>query len=193
MAESAFGRAADRALTLGGLIHAAAKLPDGALERIRALEEGRHPSLEDLRAALGDSLDLGIAIRGGVSALADGTDDAHLAAAIDAAYRALEASRLIRAEITSSELYCWRDPATIALGEGEALVLVIMADNRTDATIEFSAEAHGEGIGGYVEAGRTGSSLLSLGALPAGSYLVPLLIVAAGRTRTIDLPIECGR
>jgi hypothetical protein len=34
--------------------------------------------------------------------------------------------------------------------------------------------------------------VLNLGPLPAGKYLVPLLVTAAGRAHTLDLPIECG-
>ena len=179
--------------TLGTLMHAAASLPDDALERIRGLEQDRHPSLDDLRAALGAALDLDIAIAAGVAVLAEGSGEhAPIAGALDAAYRTLSAARLIRAEITAAAIHCWRDPAPIALVEDEPLVLVVLADNRTDATVEFSAESHGEGFGGFVEANRTGSSLLHLGAMPAGKYLVPLLVVADGRAHTLDLPIECA-
>jgi hypothetical protein len=179
--------------TLGTVLHAAASLPPDALDRIHALEDGRHPSLDDLRAALGSSFDLDIAIKAGVAALAGGSaDHAPIAAALDAAYRALSAPKLVRAEITASSIFCWRDPAPIALVEEEPLLLVVLADNRTDATVEFSAESHGEGFGGFVEAQRTGSSLLNLGPMPAGKYLVPLLVVAGGRAHTIDLPIECA-
>jgi len=178
--------------TLGALLHAAASLPAHALERIHALEQDRHPSLDDLRGALGPSLDLEIAIAAGLAALADGSaEHMPVAAALDAAYRALSAPKLIRAEITAAAIHCWRDPAPIVLVEDEPLVLVVLADNRTDATVEFSAESHGEGFGGFVEANRTGSSLLNLGPMPAGKYLVPLLVVADGRAHTLDLPIEC--
>jgi len=186
------------------LIHAASSLSDDALERIHALEQDRHPSLVDLCAALGPSLDLDIAIAAGVVALNVGQATppvehvgqaavAHIpiAAALDAAYRALSAPKLVRAEIPPAAIHCWRDPAPIALIEEEPLVLVVLADNRTDTTVEFSAESHGEGFGGFVEANRTGSSLLNLGPMPAGKYLVPLLVVADGRAHTLDLPIEC--
>jgi hypothetical protein len=183
----------DAPQTLGSLLHAAASMPVDALDRVRALEHERHPSLDALRDALGPSLDVDIAVSAGVEALAAGdAEHVPIATALDVAYRALSAPRLIRAEITAAAIHCWRDPAPITLVEEEPLVLVVLADNRTDATVEFSAESHGEGFGGFVEAQRTGSSLLHLGAMPAGKYLVPLLVVADGRAHTLDLPIECA-
>jgi hypothetical protein len=194
MTDPAPEAAAQHPPTLGALIHAAAKLPSDALDRIRTLEDGRHPSLDDLRATLGDALDLDVAVAAGVAALQAGSaDHAPIAPALDTAYRALSAPRLVRAEVTDSSIRCWRDPSPIALAEDEPLVLIVLADNRTDATIEFSAESHGEGFGGFVEAGRTGSSALTLGAMPPGRYLVPLLVVADGRAHTLDLPIECAQ
>ena len=177
--------------TLGTLIHAAAHLPPDALDRIHALEDGRHPPLDDLRAALGASLDLDAAIAAATSILAIADAHAPIADALDAAYRALHAPRLVRAEITAAAIHCWRDPAPIAVVEDDPLLLVVVADNRTDATVEFSAESHGEGFGGFVEPHRTGSSILHLGAMPPGHYLVPLLVAADGRAHTLDLPIEC--
>jgi hypothetical protein len=178
--------------TLGAMIHVAAKLPLDALDRVRALEDGRHPSLDELRGALSDSLDVDSAVAAGVAVISGG-DPAHpqLVAALDASYRALSAPRLVRAEITAASIRCWRDPAPIVIADREPLTLVVLADNRTETAIEFSAESHGEGFGGFVEAGRTGSSLLHLGAMPPGTYLVPLLVVADGRAHTLDLPIEC--
>lgn len=196
MTEVSAGHAGDGSSaprTLGALIHAAAHLPPDALDRIIALEDGRHPSLADLRGALGPLLDIDTAVAAGAAALAAGSaEHAPIAAALDAAYRALSAPRLIRVEINASSIRAWRDPSPIALVEEEPLVLIVLADNRTDATIEFSAESHGEGFGGFVEAGRTGSSALHLGAMPPGKYLVPLLLVADGRPHTLDLPIECA-
>jgi hypothetical protein len=156
--------------TLGTLIAAAASLAEEARVRIHALEDGRHPPLDELRAALGASLDVDAAV-----AAATGV-------ALDTAYRALHAPKLVRAEVTASAIRCWRDLDSISVTDGEALLLVVVADNRTGATVEFSAESHGEGFGGFVEAQRTGSSI----------YLVPLLVVADGRAHTVDLPIECA-
>jgi hypothetical protein len=178
--------------TLGTLIADAASLPEEARVRIHALEEGRHPPLDALREALGGSIDVDAAVAAATQVLAGGgAEHTPIAEALDAAYRALHAPKLVRAEITASSIRCWRDPESIAATDGEPLLLVVVADNRTDATVEFSAESHGEGFGGFVEAHRTGSSILDLGTMPVGRYLVPLLVVADGRAHTVDLPIVC--
>ena len=70
-------------------------------------------------------------------------------------------------------------------------MLWVLAENRTDAGVRFSAESHGEGLGGFVEARRSGSTLFDAGAMHPGSYLLPVMVVADGRPATIDLPIEC--
>lgn len=179
--------------TLGSLLCDLAQLDAAARGLLLALEAGRHPPLDDLRAALGDDLDLDISIAAARVALGAGPlDDAHLSAALDSAYRALSSPRIVRAAITPDRLSSARDGGPIRTREEAALVLLVLADNRTDATVEFSAESHGEGFGGFVEARRTGSSLLDLGTMPAGTYLVPLTIVADGRPTTVDLPIECS-
>jgi hypothetical protein len=178
--------------TLGTLIAGAASLAEEARVRIHALEDGRHPPLDELRAALGGSIDVEAAVAAATQVLSrGGAEHTPIAEALDAAYRALHAPKLVRAEITASSIRCWRDPESIAVTDGEPLLLVVVADNRTDATVEFSAESHGEGFGGFVEAHRTGSSILDLGTMPVGRYLVPLLVVADGRAHTVDLPIVC--
>lgn len=179
--------------TLGSLLCDTAQFDGAARGRLRALEEGRHPPLDDLRAVLGDELDIDAPLAAARIALGGGApDDAHLAAALDSAYRALASPRIVRATITPDRVSGSRDGAPIRLLENAPLVLLVLADNRTDATVEFSAESHGEGFGGFVEAHRTGSSLLDLGVMPPGKYLVPLLIVSGGRPTTVDLPIECS-
>ncbi len=179
--------------TLGALLCDTANIDAPVRRRLLTLEDGRHPPLEDLRAVLGDDLDIEAPLAAARVALGAGPpDDAHLAAALDSAYRALASPRIARATITADRISGSRDGGPIRVREDASLVLLVLADNRTDATLEFSAESHGEGFGGFVEAHRTGSSLLDLGAMPPGKYLVPLLIVAGGRPTTVDLPIECA-
>ena len=179
--------------TLGTLLCDTAQVDASARVRLSALEEGRHPPLDALRAALGDGLDIDAPLAAARIALGGSSpDDAHLAAALDSAYRALASPRIVRATITPDRISGARDSGPIRVREDASLVLLVLADNRTDATIEFSAESHGEGFGGFVEAHRTGSSLLDLGAMPPGTYLVSLLVVAGGRPTTVDLPIECS-
>lgn len=177
--------------TLGSLIADAASLDADARARLLALEHDRHPPLEELRV-LGDDLDVDTAIVAGRMALGGDREHPHLAKALDMAYRALASPRIVRATITAERVSASRADASVTVREDEALVLLVLADNQTGATVEFSAECHGEGFGGFVEAGRTGSSLIALGAMPAGKYLVPLMVVADGRPTTIDIAIECA-
>jgi hypothetical protein len=175
--------------SIGSLLAGALGLDAPGCDRMHALEHDRHPPLADLRSALGDDLALDTAIAAGCIAAGAGRE--HLAAALDAAYRALASPRIVRAVITDRVIGS-RDGASVRVRGDEPLSLLVLADNRTTATVEFSAECHGEGFGGFVEAGRTGSSLLTLGVMPPGRYLVPMLLVAGGQPTTVDVPIECG-
>jgi hypothetical protein len=178
--------------TLGMLIADAASLDAEQRARLLALEDGRHPALNAIRAALGSGLEADTAVVTGRIALGPDRGHPHLIEAIDAAYRALASPRIVRAVITDERISSSRDGDAIRVRDGDPLVLLVLADNRTAASVEFSAECHGEGFGGYVEGGRTGSSLLNIGVMPPGRYLVPLLVVANGRPATIDLAIECS-
>jgi len=167
--------------------------PDVA-ERLVALDVGRHPTLTELRRALGDDLDLSAceaAGRDGWSSLGAAPGDGELAALLDAMYRAVESTRLVRVVCGTDGPAPFRSDAPLVLRDGERLVLLVLAENATEAHLEFSAEAHGEGIGGYIEPRRTGSALFDAGEMHAGSYLLPLMVVAGGRPATLDLPIEC--
>jgi hypothetical protein len=177
--------------TLGGMLADAAGLAADERERLLALEHERHPTLDAL-GVLGDGLGIEQAIAAGRVALGGDAAHPHLAGAVDAAYRSLASPRIVRATITAERIKASRETEPVRVREDESLVLLVLADNRTDATVEFSAECHGEGFGGFVEAGRTGSSLITLGAMPPGKYLVPLMAVADGRPTTIDIAIECS-
>jgi hypothetical protein len=172
----------------------AVPLPHEMIERLIAAEAGRHPTLTELRVALVLDLDLGLANDAARAAWPPrGTipNDEDFARVIDEMYRAVTSSRLVRAEITDTGLHPSRVREPIVVRDEERLLLWVLADNRTDAGVRFSAEAHGEGLGGYVEPGRTGSALFDAGAMHPGSYLLPVMLVADGRPATIDLPIEC--
>jgi hypothetical protein len=181
----------DGVATLGALVADAAGLATDERERLLALEHDRHPTLDELRV-LGDELGIEQAIAAGRVALGRDAGHPHLAGALDAAYRALASPRIVRATVTQERIAATREADALRVRADESLVLLVLADNRTDATVEFSAECHGEGFGGFVEAGRTGSSLITLGLMPPGKYLVPLMVVADGRPTTIDLAIECA-
>jgi len=169
-------------------------MPGEVLERLVALDTGRHPTLTEMRFALGLDLDLdGVqaVVWQGWRALSPEAADADLAALLDAMYGAIASDRLVRAECTDAGTALSRARGPLVVRDEERLVLLVLADNKTDAQVQFSAEAHGEGIGGWVEPGRTGSTLFDAGAMHPGSYLLPLMAVANGRPATIDLPIEC--
>ena len=165
--------------------------PDVA-ERLLALDAGRHPTLTEMRRALGLDLDLSAceaAGRDGCSTLGPAPSDADLASLLDAMYRAVASTRLVRVVCGPDGPVPSRSDATLALRDGDHLVLLVLADNTTDSEIEFSAEAHGEGIGGYIEPRRTGSALFDAGEMHPGSYLLPLMVVAGGKPATLDLEL----
>lgn len=181
--------------TFATVLRDTAPLPPELVERLIALDLGRHPMLSELRAALGFDLDM----RGADSAVRDAwpmlsvtSTDGELCAALDAMYRSLRSTRLVRASCGAAGPQVSREPGAITLRDGEHLLLLGFADNETEASVAFSAEAHGEGIGGWIEPRRTGSALLDAGEMHAGSYLLPVMAVADGRPSTIDLPIECA-
>ncbi len=180
--------------TFGTTLRDAAPMSSDMLERLIAIEAGRHPTLTASREALAFDLDLGGApgaARNLWPPRDEAPDDARLAAIIDAMYSSIESSRLISVAITDAGPQPSRNRDTIVLRDEEHLVFLVLAENATDAGVRFSAEAHGEGIGGYVEAHRSGSTLFDAGAMHPGSYLLPLLVVAEGTPATLDVPIEC--
>jgi hypothetical protein len=172
-----------------------APLTPELVERLITLDLGRHPTLSALREALGFDFDDAPAANAARAAWHDPNtlpSDSELAAILDAMYRAVRSSRMIRARCTAGGPSLSRDGGAITLRDGEHLMLLAFADNETDASVAFSAEAHGEGVGGYVEPMRTGSALLDAGEMHPGAYLLPVMVVCDGKPATIDLPIECA-
>jgi hypothetical protein len=170
-------------------------LPPGMLERLNAAEQDRHPPLSDLRAALGIELwtgDWSRAARDTWPARGIEATDADCARIIDAMHRAVTSPRRIAVSITPDGPRASRQQGEILIRDEERLVLLVFADNETDEGARFSAEAHGEGMGGYIEPHRAGSGIFDAGAMHPGSYLLPVMVVAGGRAATIDLPIDCG-
>lgn len=165
------------------------------VERLVALD-GRHPTLTELRFALGVDLDLhgaGDAALAAWPALRTATaTDPDLCAVLDQMYRSLESPHIVRVEIGGAGPKLARQTQPIRIRDEEHLVLLAFADNRTTTDVPFSVEAHGEGIGGVVEARRTASALLDAGSMHPGSYLLPVMVVADRRPATIDVPIECA-
>jgi len=180
--------------TLGTRLVESHPMPADTATRLLELEAGRHATLTAMRAALGLDLDIDPAIELTWDHNFDGSDaltsDAAMTALLDAMYRAVTSSRLVRVEVTDTAPKATRAAGPIRVRDEEHLTLLVLADNTTDAGVEFSAESHGEGFGGWVEPHRVGSGLLDTGPMPAGSYLMPVLIVAGGKPTTLDMPIE---
>ncbi len=180
--------------TFGASLRDGAPIPHEMVERLIAIEVGRHPTLTELRAALGLDLDLTEA-NGAARAVwpERGTipNDEDFARVTDAMYASAASTRRIRVEINETGARPTRMHEPIVLRDEEHLMLWVLAENKTDAGVRFSAESHGEGLGGFVEAQRSGSTLFDAGAMHPGSYLLPVIVVADGRPATIDLPIEC--
>ncbi len=180
--------------TLAAFLRDGAPLTSALAARLIALDTGRHPTLTELRLALGTDLDItriGEAAQSAWPLHRDEPADRELAAVLDAMYRAITSSRMIRVDVDTDAVAASRTPGVIVLRDEEHLVFHAFVDNRTGAVIQFSAEAHGEGVGGFVEAERTGSALFDAGAMHPGSYLLPVLLVADGRPATVDVPIDC--
>ena len=180
--------------TLAAFLRDGAPITKTLAERLIALDTDRHPTTTDMRLALGIDLDIshiGDAAQAAWPVHRDDPSDRDLAQVLDAMYRAITSGRLLRVEIGAGGLTATRTPGAIVLRDEEHLMLLAFADNRTDAVVQFSAEAHGEGIGGVVEAQRTGSALFDAGSMHPGSYLLPVLVVADGTPTTLDIPIDC--
>lgn len=180
------------ALTLGSVLCDELSAPDETRARVLALEAGRHPTLDELHAALGSDVDLTPALAVGRLSWPSSADDAALADAIDAAYAAIASTRAIVIEIRDDGPHALPRAEAVAVSHDEHLRLFVIARNQTDAGVKFSAECHGEGFGGYLEPHRGGSATLDLGPVPPGKYLMPVLVVAGGRPLSVDVAIACA-
>jgi hypothetical protein len=167
------------------LMRDAVPLPRDVIERVMTLDTG-HPTLTELRMALGDDLDLGPANAAGLQAWPGAAPtDVDLGRVLDAMYGAVTSSRRIRIEITDDGVRATSPAALIAV-RGAGAAAWLFADNRTDAPTTCNAQ-DGEFV---VAAQRTGSALVSLS--PRGGETTVTLDVRAGnRTASIEVPIFC--
>jgi hypothetical protein len=179
--------------TFANVLRDGVAMPHPVLERLAAAEHGRHPELSDLRAALGIDLSIegwSTAARAAWPGPATPADE-DCARIIDAMHAAITSPRRIAVAITPDGPRASRQQGEIVIRDEERLVLLVFAANDTGEGARFSAEAHGEGMGGYIEPHRAGSGLFDAGAMHPGSYLLPVMVVAGGHAATIDLPIDC--
>ena len=158
------------------------------------LERGRHPTLSELRAVLGLDLDLSAvftAARDHATPPGAEPSDEQMKALLDAMYRSLSSTRMVRLEISGEGLVASGPEEAIRVREGERLALFIMADNRTDSETEFDAEAEGERISGRVEPRRTASALLRCAPMAAGSHMLTLTTRAGTESARVSIAVEC--
>lgn len=185
-----------RPITFATWLHDTVPMPDAIAGRLRALEGDAGPSLSELRAALGFGLDLSDVWAAYEELAPDFTrpqEDTSLAALLDALWRAVRGTRVVQARvIAGGDPRAGRERGPITMREGDRLALLVVVTNETEADAECSAETRGAGAGIVVARGRTAALLADAGPLPAGSYLLPLMVVANGRVTTLDLPIECA-
>ncbi|MHB8375810.1 MAG: CehA/McbA family metallohydrolase [Dehalococcoidia bacterium] len=188
--------AGPRPITFGTWLHDTVPMPEEMGERLRTLEGDVSPTLSEIRAALGFALDLSgvwATYEQGAPDFTQPQDDGQLAALLDALWRAVRGPRVVQARaVAGGDPRAERVRGPIAIREGERLALLVVATNETEADAEFSAEARGAGAGVSVASGRASALLLDAGPMPAGAYLLPLMIVASGRVTTLDLPVECA-
>ncbi len=186
--------ASARPITFATWLHDTVPMPDEIGRRLRTLE-GKQPALSEMRLALGFGLDLSGAWPAAepiVPDFGEPPSDEQLAALLDALYNSIRGSRVVQVRMSvDAELAAGRDQAPIAIREGERLVLLLVAANASAVETEFWAEAHGDGCATTLPPQRTSAVLFDAGAMPAGSYLLPLMFGAAGAVASLDLPIEC--
>ena len=162
------------------------------LDRMLALDSGLHPTLTDMRAALGLDFSTATWVRAARAAASSDSDPSEeaLAHVLDASYLSLTSTRMISVEHSDTALVASPAEGAIATREGDRLVLLVRTENKAGAEIEVSVEARGEVAAQHVAPHRTGSVLLDVGPMPRGSYLVPVTIAAAGKQTVVDVPIE---
>ncbi|MCH7697444.1 MAG: CehA/McbA family metallohydrolase [Chloroflexi bacterium] len=157
------------------------------------LEQGRHPTLTDLREALEFDLDLdgvGRAARDVRLPREEPPSDELLKHYIDTMYRAIASSRLIRVEIADSATTASRPDGAIQLRAGERLWLLVFVDNQTTNPAEFSARVGNTTFAGTAESGRVASVLVDAGEVFVGTHEVSLELECQNWKEAIQVPIE---
>jgi hypothetical protein len=168
------------------LMRDAVPLPPEVVARAMK-SEGCHPTLTELRAALGLDLDLTPANAAGFAAWPQGErvpSDKDLTRVLDAMYRAVTSSRLVRLEINSDGARISRFDGTIVV-RGDDLTIWLFVDNTTGA--EATVAANGQRISAPPH--RTSSTLTSV-MLPATAQATTLSMDVDGNSISIDLPLQ---
>jgi hypothetical protein len=166
-----------------------------AVERGLALERGRHPTLTELRAALGLDLELGAAWDAArrVRLPRDETpSDEQLISFLDEMYRGLASTRLVRIELSGEGLAASRQDETVRLRAGERLVILLLVENHFDRDVDVSIELLGARGEVVVEATRTASVLLDAGVLEEGAGAAILTAECEGSSARQEIATDCA-
>ncbi len=155
------------------------------------LERGRHPTLSELRAALGLNLDLAPAwdplrsIR-----LPEGTpSDAEIIEVMDGMYRGLASTRKVTVTATESGIVVDGAAEPIPVREGDTLPLWILFDNPGDKAAEGSVAYAGATDAVTVEPGRVASVLVAGSSAMRGQDRALLDVELGDRRSAFAIPI----
>ena len=127
-------------------------LPE-TVDRGLELEQGRHPTVTELREALGFDLDLAGAQNAAREVRLPREEpptDELLSHYIDSMYRGIASSRLVRVVVSEDDLTTIRAEGTVSLREGQGLSVLVVVDNQTEQDLDFVAY-------GNVDASEDGS------------------------------------
>ena len=165
-----------------------------AVERGLALERGRHPTLTELRDALGLDLELGGAWDAArrVRLPRDETpSDEQLIRFLDEMYRGLASTRLVRVELSDEGLVTSRGDERIRVRSAERLVILVLVENRLRHDVDVSIELPGELGKVTVEAARTASVLLDAGAFTEGAKTFNMIVGCEGKSARQEIATDC--
>jgi hypothetical protein len=166
-----------------------------AVERGLALERGRHPTLTELRAALGLDLELGGAWDAArrVRLPRDETpSDEQLIRFLDEMYRGLTSTRLVRVELSNEGLATSRGDERIRFRAGERLIVLALVENQLHRDVDVAIELLGARGKVTVEAMRTASLLLDAGVLEGGPDALTLTAECEGSSAMQEIATECA-
>ncbi|MFQ5472963.1 MAG: CehA/McbA family metallohydrolase, partial [Dehalococcoidia bacterium] len=165
------------------------------VERGLGLEQGRHPTLTELRTALGLDLDLAgawNAARGVRLPREEAPSDDQLVNFLDEMYRGLASTRIVRATLSDDGLATSRDGTPIRDRAGQRLHLLLLVDNKCTTDRSVQIEMQGLQSDVPVEAMRTASVLLDAGILEDGANTLAMIIECEGKSAQQEIPIDCA-
>jgi hypothetical protein len=169
-------------------------LTPSAVERGLALERGRHPTLTELRAALGFDLELGgawDAARRTRLPRDETPSDEQLIRFLDEMYRGLASTRLVRVELSDEGLATSRGDDRIRVRAGERLLVLVLVENHLGRDVEVSIELLGARGKIAAEATRTASVLLDAGVLKEGANAATLTAECEGSFVRQEIATDC--